>query len=536
MKKIYVIAMLVAYVLSSCTKDDALLFQLQEQKEELENTFKEMPDAAGVAASSGISFDKDYYWVDAAGSVTVHYTTLQPASVTANAEEGWSVTVSATSDTEGDIVIAAPDPASSGIITVRATGKKGGVEDSYLQIFVRKPFGQVASPRIDVHAYYGFSDELARPDNFQKLVEAGVTMLTVEGDWEPSLDWRKQCRLAEEYGIKVILFIGGSAGNYSADPENDKTLENKVLEAITYPAVYAFQIYDEPSTQAVGAIKTAKDKIEELAPGYPVYINLHPSGTSQDGMGALTYEAYVEYFARWCDLTFITFDQYPTWVWGVDDGWYHSLDVVRDVSRRHGIPFWAFILSCREMLRVDPTLETIRLQGNINVAYGAQCNQYFVWRNTSGTDYCPLVEGWIRQQDGSYIYYPEQYTQVYYDCKEYDRELHNREFVFAGSDVYKIRHLGINYYLHGECLTKDDLPGAIEDITSDNPALVSFVGNSGNEYIAVCNKSYLEKMSVDVIFTRTVYTIDRDGIFTEQLPGKASFTIDEGDMLVIKWK
>ena len=495
-----------------------------------------MPGAAGVAASSGISFDKDYYWVDAAGSVTVHYTTLQPASVTADAEEGWNATVSATGETEGDIVITAPDPASPGIVTVRATGNKGGVEESYLQIFVRNPFGQVASPQIDVHAYYGFSDEHVRPENFQKLVEAGITMLTVEGDWEPDVDWRKHCRLAEEYGIKVILFIGGSAGNYYRDPEHDKTLENKVLEAITYPAVYAFQIYDEPSTQAAGAIKKAKDKIEELAPGYPVYVNLHPSGTSQEGMGALTYEYYVDYFARACNLSFITFDQYPTWIWGVEDGWYHTLDVVRDVSRRYGIPFWAFILSCREWYRVDPTLETIRLQGNINVAYGAQCNQYFVWHNTSGTDYCPFLAGWARSQDGTNNYYPEQYTPVYDFCKEYDRELHNREFIFAGCDVHKIRHLGINYYLHGECLVKADLPDAIGDITTDNPALVSFVGNSGNEYVAICNKDYLTKLNVEVTFTRTVYTIDHDGVFTEQQPGKASFTIDEGDMLVIKWK
>ncbi|MBR5034906.1 MAG: hypothetical protein IKX71_06330, partial [Bacteroidales bacterium] len=64
----------------------------------------------------------------------------------------------------------------------------------------------------------------------------------------------------------------------------------------------------------------------------------------------------------------------------------------------------------------------------------------------------------------------------------------------------------------------------------------SFVGNSGNEYIAICNKDYLTKLNVEVTFTRSVYTIDHDGVFTEQQPGKVSFTIDEGDMLVIKWK
>ena len=523
MKKILALSFCFALILSSCTKDDeALLTQLQSQKEELENTVKEMPGAADTKAS-GISFDKDYYWVDAAGSVTIHYTTLQSADVTAAADEGWNVTVSAKSKTVGDIIVTAPDPASPGIITVKAVDDNGNSEDSLVQVFVRKPYGNVASPVIDVHAYFGFSDALATPENFQKLVEAGVTMLTVEGDWEPWLDWRKHCRLAEEYGIKVILFISGSAGNYSSDPANDKTLENKVLEAIQYPAVAAFQIADEPSTVQAYRLAIAKQRIEELAPGYPVYINLHPSTVSQDGMGALTYESYVEYYTRICNFTFITFDQYPLWKWGIEDAWYTSLNVVYKIAHKYGIPFWAFIQSCREYSRIDPTLETIRLQGNVNLAYGAQCNQYFVWKSTSGTDYAPIMD------DGTY-------KPVYDDCKEYDRELHNREFVFARSDVYKVRHYGNDYYMHGACLTKDDLPEAIEDITPGNSALITFVGNSGNEYIVICNKTYLEKLPVEVTFTRNVYTIDREGEFTEQQPGKVSFTIDEGDMLIIKWK
>ena len=536
MKKIVAITVYFVVALTACTKDKEMMSQLQSQKEELENTVKEMSEAA-EAQTSGISFDKDYYWVDAAGSVTVHYTTSQTATVTASAEDGWTVNVSASGEKGGDIVITAPDPASPGIITVKAVDKNGNSEESFLQVFVRKPYGNVASPVIEVHAYFGFNDALARPDNFEKLVEAGVTMLTVEGDWEPIIDWRKQCQLASEYGIKVVLFISGTAGLYSAYPESYTGLDEKVLEAITYPSVCAFQIADEPSLREIDALKAAKDRIDEIAPGYPVYINLHPSTVSQWGMGALTYEQYVDYYAYACNLSFITFDQYPIWGTGIEDSWYYSLNVVYDVSRRYGIPFWAFIQSCRELSRVDPTLETIRLQGNVNVAYGAQCNQYFVWNNTSGTDYAPLVAGRVRHADGTYEdNVPEHYTQVYYDCKEYDRELHNREFVFAKSDVHKVRHLGVNYYLHGDCLVKDDLPDAIEDITVNNPALVSFVGNSGNEYVAICNKDYLTKLKVEVTVTRTVYTIDRDGEFTEQQPGTTSFTIDEGDMLVIKWK
>ncbi len=114
--------------------------------------------------------------------------------------------------------------------------------------------------------------------------------------------------------------------------------------------------------------------------------------------------------------------------------------------------------------------------------------------------------------------------------------MHNREFVFAQSEVHQVRHIGPDYYLHGTCLTKGDLPDAIGDIAASGSAVVSFVGNSGNEYIAICNKSWQEKLHVDLTFNREVYTIDRDGIFTEQQPGTSTFIIDEGDMLVVKWR
>ena len=522
----------------SCNKGlQEELERLKDQKAELESKVAELPEAQRPESpGASIQFESEDLWVDAGGTVSVNYRLPFQGSLEVNAGSGWSASVARTDDESGSISITAPDPASPGVITVKATGSKGETSQSFIQVFVRKPYNQVNSPQIDVHAYYGFGDEQATPENFQKLADAGITMLTVEGDWEPSLDWRKHCRLAEEFGIKVILFISGSAGNYSSNPATDKSLENKVREAITYPAVCAFQIADEPSTDLAYRLAAARQRIEELAPGYPVYINLHPSSVSQAGMGATTYEEYVNFFAMVCQLTLITFDQYPIFQSGIEDCWYTSLNTVYDVSHKYGIPFWAFIQSCREYSRVDPTLETIRLQGNINTAYGAQCNQYFVWVNTSGTGYAPFVANGYRLPDGSWVNPEPHYTQAYEDCKEYDRELHNREFVFARSNVHKVRHLGTNYYLHGPSLTKADLPEAISDISAGGSALVSFVGNSGNEYVVICNKTYLEKLPVEVTFTRTVYTIDRDGVFTAQQPGKTAFTIDEGDMLVIKWK
>ena len=511
-------------LMAACNQEQkAQLDELQGQKEALENSEKQLPEAQIPEPSMpGITFDKSYCWVDAAGSVTVHYTLGQPGDVEVSVGNGLQASVTAASATEGDITITAPDPAMPGVLAVKATSSNGEATEEFLNIYIRDPFCNVASPRIEAMAYNGFSNELATEENFRKLVEAGITMISVEGDWD-NLDWRRQCRLAEQFGIKVVLFIGYSANCYYINPENDTRLESIVTEAEQYPAVCAYQISDEPNTYQARSLALARKRIGELAPGHPTYINLRPCGCSVDGMAADTYDEYVDVFARICDLELLTFDQYPVYEWGVEDEWYHGLEAVSSTARLYGIPFWAFLLCCREWYRAFPTLENIRLQGNMNLTYGAQCNQFFVWKATSGTDYAPIMN------DGTY-------KPVYDQCKEYNREVHNREFIFAKGDVYKVCHIGHDYYIHGAYLKKDDLPEAISDISADGSAAVSFLYNNGNEYVVVCNKSWEEKLTVDMDFTREVYTIDREAEFTKQGPGTTRFTIDEGDMLVVKWR
>ena len=529
MKRLQYLLLILAVLLSAgCNKDlKEQLDQLQGRVAELTDSVVELSAPSGnIASNNGITYDKDFYWVDAGGSVTVHFVLENPAEVEVSAEQGWLAEVTKQSDREGEITVTAPDPASPGIVKVKATGEGGTISESMIQLFVKKPYTAAQHPRIDALAYNGFGTETAllTLDNFQKLAEAGMTMLTVEGDaiWGGA-DWRKQCRLAEQVGVKVILFINYTAGLYSADPDNYKGLDALLAETKDVPVICAYQIADEPHTEAAGRLAVAKKRINELDPARPVYINLHPSSVSQAGMGAVTYEAYVDYFARVCDLEFITFDQYPVWLTGVEDGWYHSLNVVSSTAKKYGVPFWTFLLSSRLDRREDPTLENMRLQGNINLAYGSQCNQFFVWKCLSDSNYAPIMP------DGTY-------KEVYYDIKEYTREVRNREYVFAGGTVFNIRHIGQDYYLHGTHLDKSDLPEAIGNITADGSALVSFIGNSGNEYVVICNKSWKEKLTVDVDFSREVYTIDREGVFSFQQPGQTGFTIDEGDFLVVKWK
>ena len=65
---------------------------------------------------------------------------------------------------------------------------------------------------------------------------------------------------------------------------------------------------------------------------------------------------------------------------------------------------------------------------------------------------------------------------------------------------------------------------------------MGFEENNGNDYLVVVNSDCFSKCKVSVDFTQLCYTIDRTGAFTEQQPGKRDFVLDEGDMLVIKYR
>ena len=117
----------------SCNKDQLeQVAKLQEQKAELESRVSELPAASDVESSSfNVQFDKDHYWVDAGSSLSVSYCLSMPGTVEVNAGNGWSAAVSRQDDKTGVISITAPDPASPGIITVKATGPEGITSETF---------------------------------------------------------------------------------------------------------------------------------------------------------------------------------------------------------------------------------------------------------------------------------------------------------------------------------------------------------------------------------------------------------------------
>ena len=529
MKKLQLFALMMVLftaLADSCNKEEKL--KVEQLQQEMENLQKQSPPGVPSLpevvqpedAEFVFTFDKSGYGVDAAGSVSIAYSLPEAASVEVMAMDGWNATVNATGAEEGVIIVTAPDPASPTDIVATATAADGRKTAVTLPIVVRDPYTDATRTSVAAMGYYCFNTPLATDEHFRKMAECGMDMLTIES----SDNWLEQLDLAHKYGMKGILFVNGPAGDYYRD-RSDTQLTDIIEIAKNHPALAGYQIFDEPHLRSLAQMKFEKARVEELDPNpdHPVYINFGPSNGSEAAYGVREYAEYVETIVTECDLKFITFDQYPVYEGYIDPSWTRTLDIIFNTAKRYNIPFWAFTLCCKEWYREDPTLENIRLQCNVNLAYGAQVNQFFVYRATSGTNFAPLMN------DGSY-------TAAYDYCKSYCREMHNRGFVFAGCNVKQLRSKnGFGTYLYN--LSSADLPAKIKGMEIAGEAIVSFVENRGNEYLVVVNGNWQNHCIIDAEFDGIVYSIDHDGLFTEHQSGsKASIDLEGGDMMVFKYR
>lgn len=378
--------------------------------------------------------------------------------------------------------------------------------------------------KIMAMGYLGFRDAAATAENFQRLADAGLDMITLEMDQSSA---GLQMDLASEAGIKILAVLAPYTDHRNIKDVDFKAVDSLVLRFKSHPTLYGWHICDEPNINRIPDLKHIKEHIEALDPEHPVYINLNPLGSIR-ALGTDFYRDYVETYARDCNLQLLSYDCYPTMDYGNVNWWYMCNEAVLAVTRKYGIPFWGFAATCwidREgpnNMHAKPTLENVRLTVNTHLAYGAQVMQYFTIRDFGGTSWAPHMHN-------------TEWTGAYDVLKEANLEMKRREAVFAGGSVVKTRFTRLTPFA---CLplASGDLPRAVASLDSDRTALVSFIENGDARYIVVVNTEWEKKVNVTADFREDVTVIDRTGASAAVNPGSRTFSVDEGDMLVIKWR
>ncbi|MBQ5401963.1 MAG: hypothetical protein IIU16_03505 [Bacteroidales bacterium] len=379
-----------------------------------------------------------------------------------------------------------------------------------------------AQDKIMAMGYLGFRDAAATPENFRRLADAGLDMITLEMD-QPGA--QMQLDMAHDAGLKILAVLAPYTDHKRLADVDFAMVDSLVVRFRNHPALYGWHICDEPNIDRIPDLKAIKDRIEALDADHPVYINLCPLG-SMRALGTDFYRDYIETFVRDCNMKLLSYDCYPAMDYGIIEWWNLCNEAVLNVTRKYGVPFWGFAATCwidregQNNMHAKPTLENVRLTVNTHLAYGAQVMQYFTIRDFGGTSWAPLM-------------YDTEWTEAYDVLKAANLEMKRREKVFAGGQVVKTR---FTRQVPFACqpLVAGDLPEAIASIESDRSALVSIIENKGSLYVVVVSTSPDQATDVSVDFALGVDMIDNAGNVISQAPGTRSFDLPAGDMLVFK--
>lgn len=374
---------------------------------------------------------------------------------------------------------------------------------------------ELPEAEIPILAWYSIpGGDDATLENYQTLKDCGFTMsfshTTTLEEALTALD------LAEEVGIKVIT------------PCPQEKFDNFVNSVKDKPALYAYFLGDEPSKSDFPALATLANQVRTLDPNHDIYLNLFPSWAGQEICGA-PYDEYVHDYITEVKPDQVSFDCYPITIKDgdnrINEEWWYNLEVISSEAQAAGLPIWAFALSTAHNDYPVPTLAHLRLQMYTNLAYGAQCLQYFTYWLPTGTQWnfheSPINDEGLK-------------TSTYDVVKEMNEELQARAGVFMGGTVKLVRYAETVPY-GGKKL--EDYPSPLSSFGANGcRTLISIIENGDYEYLMLVNCAYTRGYDYHIGFDRKVQIVNRDGSITPMEEKTGDFYIEEGDCAIFCWK
>lgn len=368
-------------------------------------------------------------------------------------------------------------------------------------------------PEIPILAWYSIPEgEFATLERYQELKDAGFTVsFSHTGTFEGAV---KALDLCAEVGIKSVFTC----------PELETDPEETVRKVMGHPGLGYYFLRDEPWNDAMKPLGEWARKIEAVDNTHPCYLNLFPYHPAFPE--AKDYEEHLRLFDEEVNLPQISYDHYPINRWDGKDHlnpqYFENLEMVSAEARRTGKPFWAFALATAHMRYPIPTIGHLRLQMYADLAYGAQCLQYFTYWNP-GTTTWDFHEAPIKQ-DG-------QRSPVYELIREFNKEIQARADVFLGCNVKKISHIGDN--IPSGTKELDELPDGFEEIDSfGKGALISELSNNGKDYVVIQNTSPADPIRISIVTDDNVLLVRRDGTRVKASKYGPLFILTAGDVLI----
>jgi hypothetical protein len=371
--------------------------------------------------------------------------------------------------------------------------------------------GHAAQPVIPVHAWWSIPAEYTSAERYRELAEAGFTTSMSP---LPNVEAvTKALDAAGQAGVKLFI----TCPELSTDPEGT------VRRFMSHPALAGYHLTDEPNVKVFPELAAWVRKIQAVDPGHPCYINLYPTYANETQLGTPTYQAHVDSFVAAVPVTFISFDHYPVMKSGLRPDWYENLEIISGAARKAGKPFWAFALAVAHDPYPIPTAAELRLEVFSDLAYGAQCIQYFTYWTPTSTQW-NFHEGPI-EKDG-------RKTPVYDLVREMNREIRALSRVFSGARVVSVGHTGSPIPRGTKPFAA--FPPFREVRTEGQGAVVSRLEYGGATYLVVVNRDFQNPMPLAITLDpgAKVGRVNKEGNSVRVKGNRTRETVPPGDAAV----
>lgn len=397
------------------------------------------------------------------------------------------------------------------------------------QSILDKPMAYVnpAGNDFPIMAWFSIYGNYLTQEKFKEMEDAGFNLsyshLGILGDTGKALNAAKGTK------VKIIASCDSYGG----------TDERKILELVkaykNHPQLAGYHLKDEPVMSQFGVLSQLVRSVRKEDNDHFIYINLLPNYAGTQVLGG-TYTEYLTTYLAQVGLAYLSFDHYPITVNGLRTDFYSNLEVVREVTEKEDIPFWAFALSTAHgNFYPVATYESLAFQIYNNLAYGAQGIEYFTYMRPGEGNPAELSY-WT---NAGLLDYSGVRSPVYDCAKKINAEVKALTKVFLGAKIIDVSHTKDqegnlpNHRTH----ELSEMPTNVSALSSNGTGVVvSHLRNGANEYMLVVNRDYKASQKVNISFTSDVVRITGDGKESPVSASSVSYDITAGNMLLFRLK
>ncbi len=315
------------------------------------------------------------------------------------------------------------------------------------------------------------------------------------GVWQGSFVYLKENHVADLKDAGVNTFVGChdvdksvldlfSTNGISVIAEYKYYGKNTIYT--NHPSVIGYSV-DEPAKSQFDTVATNYAQFKQSDPDKLFYVNLFPS---YGGTGALggTYDKYVGDFVEKVKPPVLSFDHYPIQkdsdtpdVNTVRETFFYDYDVNSHYAKQAGVPLWTCIETAAHQSYPDMTVEELRWQMSVAMAYGAQGFMHYVY-SSHESGYNPMVT-----MDGTK-------TELFEKVKTVDLEILEWDDIYLSFDWQGVVPVAaengtgnVMFDLLQYAMSLDEVDG-VTDVTSSADVLMgAFEDKDGNKGFMLTN-------------------------------------------------